>query len=252
MLQTVNKQAVAAAFGRAAHSYNQHAELQRQCGERLMQLARPGQKLEVLDAGCGTGWFSQRWRKKGHAVTALDLSADMLRQAAVAQAADHYQLGDIEALPFADNRFDRSWSNLAVQWCSSLPQALRELQRVTRPGGQVLFSTLLAGSLSEVQQAWQQLGRCAPVNRFATPEMIAEAARGMRLSLECYPLTLAFTDVLSALRSLKGIGATHLHQGRDALALSRGALQRLEQVWPRDERGCLLSYQLVSGAIECE
>ena len=252
MLQTVNKQAVAAAFGRAAHSYNQHAELQRQCGERLMQLARPASGLAVLDAGCGTGWFSQRWREAGNRVTALDLSPEMLRQAAAGQVADDYQLGDIEALPFADNSFDRCWSNLAVQWCSSLPQALRELQRVTRPGGQVLFSTLLAGSLSEVRQAWQLLGRRAPVNHFATAAMIARAADGMALSLSAYSLTLAFPDVLSALRSLKGIGATHLHQGREAAGLSRGSLQQLEHVWPRDERGCLLSYQLVSGVIECE
>ena len=252
MLQTVDKQAVAAAFGRAAQSYNQHARLQRQCGERLMALARPGHGLQVLDAGCGTGWFSQRWRTAGHEVTALDLSEKMLQQAASGQVADYYQAGDIEALPFADASFDRCWSNLAIQWCSDLPQALRELRRVTKPGGQVLFSTLLAGSLVEVEQAWQSLGRTAPLNRFASLEMIEQAAAGIALTLTPYTLTLAFPDVLTLLRSLKGIGATHLHQGREARALSRGELQRLEQMWQRDARGCLLSYQLVSGVIESD
>lgn len=252
MLQAVDKQAVAAAFGRAAQSYNQHADLQRQCGEQLMQQARSGQRLSVLDAGCGTGWFSQRWRSAGHQVTALDLSEKMLEQAAINQAADHYQSGDIEALPFADASFDRCWSNLAIQWCSDLPLALRELWRVTRPGGQVLFSTLLAGSLAEVQQAWQFLGRAAPVNRFASLAMIEQAGAGMTLRLTPSTLTLAFPDVFSLLRSLKGIGATHLHQGRDERVLSRAQLQQLEQVWPRDARGCLLSYQLVSGVMERE
>ncbi|WP_455815616.1 malonyl-ACP O-methyltransferase BioC [Pseudomonas graminis] len=250
MLQTVDKQAVAAAFGRAAHRYNQHADLQRQCGEMLMALARSGHALQVLDAGCGTGWFSQRWRAAGHQVTALDLSEKMLQQAANNHAAHHYQAGDIEALPFADACFDRCWSNLAVQWCSDLPQALRELQRVTKPGGQVLFSTLADGSLAEVQHAWQALGRAAPVNAFASLNSIKQAAAGMTLTP--YTLTLAFPDVLSLLRSLKGIGATHLHQGRDDQPLSRKQLQQLEQVWPRDMRGCLLSYQLVSGVIERE
>ncbi|CCP02608.1 Ubiquinone/menaquinone biosynthesis methyltransferase ubiE [Erwinia amylovora Ea644] len=174
----------------------------------------------------------------------------MLQQARENQAADCYQSGDIEALPFADARFDRCWSNLAVQWCSDLSQALRELRRVTKPGGQVLFSTLTEGSLNEVSAAWQHLGRSTPLNRFASLPVIEQAAAGMMLA--SYTLTLAFPDVLSALRSLKGIGATHLHQGRADSMLSRRELQRLEQVWQRDARGCLLSYQLVSGVIECE
>lgn len=251
MLQTVDKQAVAAAFGRAAQSYNRHADLQRQCGEHLLALARPGQALRVLDAGCGTGWFSQRWRSTGHHVTALDLSEKMLQQAALSQAADCYQPGDIEALPFAGASFDRCWSNLAIQWCSDLPQALKELWRVTRPGGQVLFSTLLDGSLREVQYAWP-LGERAPVNQFARLRQLEQAAAGMNLTLTPYTLTLAFPDVLSLPRSLKGIGATHLHQGRGGQGLSRGHLQRLEASWPRDARGCLLSYQLVSGVMERE
>lgn len=252
MLQEVNKQAVAAAFGRAAGHYNQHAELQRQCGERLLTHARPGDRLRVLDAGCGTGWFSQRWRAAGHRVTALDLSEAMLFSARENQSADIYRLGDIEALPFADASFDRSWSNLAIQWCSDLSVGLRELRRVTQPGGQVLFSTLTRGSLCEVEQAWQHLGRAAPLNPCVDLEQVRQAAQGGTLRLEPYTLTLAFPDVLSALRSLKGIGATHLHHGREQAGLSRGDLQRLEQVWTRDSRGCLLSYQLVSGVIECE
>jgi len=252
MLRSVNKPAVAAAFGRAAGRYNQHAELQRLCGERLLAFSRPGQALTVLDAGCGTGWFSQRWQQGGHRVTALDLSPAMLQQAQAAAVASRYQLGDIEALPFADGSFDRCWSNLAVQWCSDLAQALGELRRVTRPGGQLLFSTVAAGSLCEVGQAWQALGERAPGNQFARLRQLEQAAAGMNLTLTPYTLTLAFPDVLSLLRSLKGIGATHLHQGRGGQGLSRGQLQRLEAVWPRDVCGCLLSYQLVSGVMERE
>jgi ubiquinone/menaquinone biosynthesis C-methylase UbiE len=68
-------------------------------------------------------------------VTAIDLSAQMLDEARQRQAADRYLLADIEAIPLADAQFDLVWSHLAVQWCSSLPQALRELYRVARPGG---------------------------------------------------------------------------------------------------------------------
>ncbi|WP_312041520.1 malonyl-ACP O-methyltransferase BioC [Erwinia sp.] len=252
MTQTVNKTAVARAFGRAAQSYNRHAELQRLCGEALWSLARSHQHRQVLDAGCGPGWFSQRWRSAGNGVTALDLSSAMLEEARLGDTADAYQLGDIEALPFAAAAFDVCWSNLAVQWCSDLRLALIEMCRVTRPGGQVLFSTLAAGSLNELHQSWRALALPAPVNHFLSEAQIETAGNALGLRLIPQTLTLAFPDVLSALRSLKGIGATHLHQGRRDGALGRHHLNQLAQCWPRDERGYLLSYHLLYGVIDCE
>jgi ubiquinone/menaquinone biosynthesis C-methylase UbiE len=76
----------------------------------------------VLDAGCGPGSNSRYWRGAGSQVTAIDLSARMLEEARQRQA-DRYLLADIEAIPLADAQFDLVWSHLAVQWCSSLPQA---------------------------------------------------------------------------------------------------------------------------------
>lgn len=251
-MQTVNKQAIAQAFGRAAQSYNQHAGLQRLCGEALASYATRQQGQKVLDAGCGPGWFSQHWRAAGNHVTALDLSAEMLVQAQALHTADCYQPGDIEALPFSDASFDLCWSNLAVQWCSDLSLALTELYRVTSPGGQVLFSTLSADSLHELSAAWQPLDLPAPVNRFLPFDAIAHAGQHLPLKLKQQTLTVGFPDVLSALRSLKGIGATHLHQGRHGGLLSRRHLQQLEQHWPRDRRGYLLSYHLVCGVMHRE
>lgn len=250
-MQTVNKQAIAQAFGRAAQSYNQHAGLQRLCGETLAGYAQKNQGQKVLDAGCGPGWFSQRWRSAGNHVTALDLSAEMLLQAQALQTADAYQAGDIEALPFSEPKFDLCWSNLAVQWCSDLTLALTELYRVTLPGGQVLFSTLSDGSLHELADAWPP-DIPAPVNRFLSVNAIRQAGQHLPLKLTQQTLTLGFPDVLSALKSLKGIGATHLHQGRKGGFLSRRHFQQLEQHWPQDQRGYLLSYHLVYGVIHRE
>ncbi len=87
-------------------------------------------------------------------MTAFDLSPDMLAHARQQQRATRYVQGDIEQLPFADNQFDFCFSNLAVQWCDSLAAALAGLVRVTRPGGVVAFSTLLSGSLDELNQAF--------------------------------------------------------------------------------------------------
>lgn len=57
-MATVNKQAIAAAFGRAAAHYEQHADLQRQSADALLAMLPQRKYTRVLDAGCGPGWMS--------------------------------------------------------------------------------------------------------------------------------------------------------------------------------------------------
>lgn len=135
----VDKQAIAAAFSRAAESYDSAANLQRETGHRLVQLGQQHTGFVVLDAGCGTGHFSQHWRLLGKRVIALDLAAGMLDYARQQQVADDYLLGDIEHIPLPDQSVDICFSNLAVQWCSDLGAALSEFYRVTRPAGSSYF-----------------------------------------------------------------------------------------------------------------
>lgn len=249
-MPVVDKRAVATAFGRAADAYDSFAVLQHTSGERLLTLAKTGDYPRVLDAGCGTGTFSRRWRERGSRVTALDISPVMLNKARSLDAAHTFVAGDIEALPLPDAHFDLVWSNLAVQWCSGLSHALDELLRVTRPGGTVLFSTLCDGSLSEVAQAWKAVDARLHVNRFLTHEQVTSAAGDSLTHGLCEPITLYFPDALSAMRSLKGTGATHLHEGRDARLLTRGQLQTLSAAWPQHEGKYPLTYHLFYGVLE--
>ena len=62
-------------------------------------------------------------------------------------------------------------------------------------------------------------------------------------------LTLEFDDALSAMRSLKGIGATHLHEGREPRVLTRSQLQQLQLAWPQRQGKYLLTYHLFAGVI---
>ncbi len=247
MTLPVNKAAVARAFGRAAGYYEQYAELQRRCGDILLALAPPAADGDLLDAGCGTGWYSRLWRERGQHVVALDLSPQMLRQARSLDAASLYLVGDIDALPLASQSVDRVWSNLAVQWSSDLRTALQQFARVLRPEGVMLFSTLLAGSLQDVHDAWQPLGGSERVNRFLSEKQVRAAGAGLNLRFVRQMLVMHFPSALSAMRSLKGIGATHLHQGRDSAPVTRQRLAQLETLWPRDAQGYRLTYQLLFG-----
>ena len=226
----VNKQAIAAAFGRAATYYEQHAELQRQSADALLAQLDGRAFSRVLDAGCGPGRMSRYWREQGSEVCALDLSAQMLAEAQRHDVAHHYLLADIEAIPQAAATFDLAWSNLAVQWCSDLRGALSELYRVVRPGGTVAFSTLAQGSMPELRQAWRTVDDREHANRFLPVEQLENA--------------------LSAMRSLKGIGATHLHDGREQRVLTRSQLRQLQLAWPCQQGKYPLTYHLFLGVIQ--
>ncbi|MDY0923430.1 malonyl-ACP O-methyltransferase BioC [Leclercia sp. CFBP8987] len=249
-MSQVNKQAIAAAFGRAAQSYSRHDALQRQSADGLRAFLAETRFASVLDAGCGPGSNSLAWRQTGSVVTAMDLCAPMLEEARRNQAADSYLQADIEAIPLADAQFSLVWSHLAVQWCASLPRALAELWRVTQPGGKVAFTTLLNGSLPELNQAWQAVDTQPHANRFLSGQQVSDALSGWQYRCAVQTVTLLFDDALSAMHSLKGIGATHLHAGRADKPLTRGQLQQLAQAWPQQAGKFPLSYQLFHGIIE--
>lgn len=87
-------------------------------------------------------------------------------------------------------------------------------------------------------------------NRFLTGEQVTGALSGWRHRYAIQTVTLLFDDALSAMHSLKGIGATHLHAGRAGKPLTRGQLQTLALAWPQREGKFPLSYQLFHGIIE--
>ena len=76
------------------------------------------------------------------------------------------------------------------------------------------------------------------------------ALSGLRATGEVHQISLPFADALSAMRSLKGIGATHLHQGRTVAPLGRGKLRELQLAWPQRQGVCPLTYSLFTGVIE--
>jgi SAM-dependent methyltransferase len=96
----------------------------------------------VLDYGCGHGMAAVVLARRGARVTAFDLSAGYLTEAARRAAANGVALdfvqADGERLPFADASFDCVWGN-AVLHHLDMVRAGRELIRVLRPRGVAVF-----------------------------------------------------------------------------------------------------------------
>jgi demethylmenaquinone methyltransferase/2-methoxy-6-polyprenyl-1,4-benzoquinol methylase len=102
-----------------------------------------------LDAGCGIGLqallLAEAVGPVGH-VTGLDLSPQFLvhareitEEAGLSERISFRQ-GDVNNLPFDDNTFDWVWSANCVGYAPLDPlPLLRELARVTKPGGSVVI-----------------------------------------------------------------------------------------------------------------
>lgn len=91
----------------------------------------------VLDLACGSGRYAEHLRARGAArIVAMDFSLAMLRQVAVGEVLR----GELDALPLRDAQFDLVVSGLALGHASDLAGCMREIARVLKPGGTLLYS----------------------------------------------------------------------------------------------------------------
>ncbi len=93
----------------------------------------------LLDAGCGTGWFSQRAWERGAQVTALDIGPRLLREVR-AKCPARTVCGDVLNMQFDDGAFDVVVSSECIEHTRNPARAVRELVRVCRPGGLIVIT----------------------------------------------------------------------------------------------------------------
>ena len=98
---------------------------------------RPGER--VLDLAAGTATSSAALARAGADVVGCDFSLGMLR---VGRRAGHEGVelvaGDALRLPFADGAFDAVTISFGLRNTADRDLALREMLRVTRPGGRLV------------------------------------------------------------------------------------------------------------------
>ena len=110
----------------------------------ILDLLKPAKGEVILDAGCGTGIFTQDILSSGSKVIGLDISLPMLIGAGrkLKEFPFCTVSADILNLPFRENVFDKAVSITALEFIRDAEAAVRELFRVTKRRGTIVVATL--------------------------------------------------------------------------------------------------------------
>jgi SAM-dependent methyltransferase len=109
----------------------------------------------VADIGCGNGAYLAELARRGHAgpVVGVDLSAGMLDAARRRAPRAALIAGDATVLPLRDDVSDLTLAMHMLQHAPDPRAAVRELRRITRPGGQALVVLSGRDHLRELSDA---------------------------------------------------------------------------------------------------
>ncbi|MBK4998154.1 class I SAM-dependent methyltransferase [Pseudomonas sp. S31] len=127
---------------------------------------------QVVDLGCGYGWFSHWAVEHGAAsVLGLDISEKMLARATSINADSRidYQRCDLERLALPSGRFTLAYSSLALHYIRDLGGLLRSVREALQPGGRLVFSIEHPIYMASLHPDWvndDQGGRSWPVDHY--------------------------------------------------------------------------------------
>jgi arsenite methyltransferase len=194
------------------------------CGNPLA-LASLKEGETVLDLGSGAGFdcflAAQRVGKSG-SVIGVDMTPEMLEKARENARKSNYnnvefRMGEIEALPLADNSVDVIISNCVINLSTDKPRVFREAYRVLKPGGRLMVSDIVL-----------------------TKELPKAIQESVKAYVSCIGGAMQEADYLGAIEAAgfkdvrvadeTGIGTDSLENDPTATAIAEGAGLGAEQV----------------------
>lgn len=152
---------VAAMFDRVAQRYDLVNDLLALGQTRIwrsltLRAVAPEAGERILDLAAGTGTSSAPFAEHGAEVVPCDFSLGMLEVGKRRQPALPFVAGDAMNLPFQDGVFDAVTISFGLRNVQDTSRALREMLRVTKPGGRLVICEFSAPTNQLVRKVYME------------------------------------------------------------------------------------------------
>lgn len=249
------------AFEKAAPSYRQAAYFQKEVGNRLfdrLDYLKINPKV-IVDLGCGSADFPQKLRRyyKKSIVMAVDFSINslaMARKKWTWSSQPKYVCSQVASLPLASQSVDLIFSNQLLHWAPSLDGLFSEINRVLKPNGVFLFTTLGPDTFRELRQSWAQIDPFQHTMDFLDMHDVGDKLLQNGLSapvIDMEHLTVKYPNVRALCQELKAQGVANVHQQRRRSLVTPAIWRRFEQAYTdlylTSEAKYPLTYEVIYG-----
>jgi SAM-dependent methyltransferase len=150
--------------GRATAYQGSFAALCAHPAGALLDAAHVKADNRLLDVGTGTGTVAALACARGAHVVAVDAEPSMLELTRRRIPAAEVHQAALPRLPFTDGSFDAAVANFVINHVGDPAAAIRDLQRIVRPGGRIAV-TIWPDPSPPAQQLWATIFDAAGVER---------------------------------------------------------------------------------------
>ena len=158
-----SSQVQGALWGAEARVWSETFEVTtRQLFEQVLDELGAGGGTKLLDAGCGSGLALQLAAGRGAEVAGIDAAAGMLEIARERNRDAELHEGDLEELPWDNDRFYAITAFNSVQYAADPVAALSELRRVAVTGAPVALTTWAEAEHCESRVVFAAIGGLLP------------------------------------------------------------------------------------------
>lgn len=227
-------QQILASFDQAAGRYEQHAVLQKEALNRLLERVAfdmTEAPVSILDLGCGTGWACERLLQlypRTH-IIAADFAPKMIAQIP-AHPQIETRLTDAHCIDVNTSSVDLIHSNLMLQWCNE-KTVFKEIKRALRPGGTLHLTTMGVHTLHELKSAWQSIDDKPHINHFAPANDLADQLFQMGFEdviADSEFITLTYASLIDLMKDIKNIGAHNTDSRRSKGLTTPATFKKLD------------------------
>jgi ubiquinone/menaquinone biosynthesis C-methylase UbiE len=127
-------------YKQAALELNSHQLARMRAVLRYVAMRRFTGGIRSLDVGCGTGWLAEQLARYGE-VCGLDISEEAVQQARRRVPAGTFTVADFLNEPITWEPFDLVICSEVIEHFVDQAGAVRELARLTKPGGTLILTT---------------------------------------------------------------------------------------------------------------